>query len=321
MFRRIFVGLLLRLFMKRLWARGIHIDALRRKAAWIDRWYAGVGSGAVARSVNVQGVPAIWIDPRTDPQAASALGVPGTRGVLLYLHGGAFSVHLPAVYQRLAANLVRRTGMSVLLPDYRLAPEHPYPAGLDDCCKAYRWLLAQGHAPQRIAIAGDSAGGNLTLATLMRLQSEGVPLPSCAAALSPLTDFAGLSPSWDYNERSDVMFDRRVSSLVRQAYVGTTALDDAGISPLYGDWRGLPPLLLHASSSEMLLGDTLRAAERARAAGVQVTEHIWRGLPHVFQLFRLFPEAGQALNEIALHIRTHLVQSAPSAAPSPIHQL
>lgn len=311
MFKRIVIGLFLRLFMKRLWTRGISIDALRRKAAWVDNWYARVDRGTAARRMNMRGVPAIWVDPP----------VPGNRGVLLYLHGGAFSVHLPAVYQRLAVDLARRTGMHVVLPDYRLAPEHPYPAALDDCFTAYRWLLAQGHGPGQIAIVGDSAGGNLSLALMMRLRTEGLTLPACAAALSPLTDFAGLSPSWTYNEHSDVMFNRTAADMVRHTYAGQTALDDAGLSPLYGNWHGLPPLLLHASSSEMLLGDTLRAAERARAAGVQVNEHIWPGLPHVFQLFRAFPEADLALEEIALHLRMHVLQAAAVAASGPVHPI
>jgi epsilon-lactone hydrolase len=301
MLLRWLVNLGLRLFMKPLWSRGITIDALRRKAASADRLLARLEGVPPARAVDAGGVAAEWIDP---PQAGAA-------GVLLSLHGGGFGVHLPLAYRRHAAELARRSGMQVLLPDYRLAPEHPYPAALDDCCAAYRWLLGQGIAAARIAIAGDSAGGNLTLATLMRLQREGVALPACAAVLSPLTDFSGLSTSLEFNERADVMFTLDAAALIRDPYVGAVPLDDPGVSPLYGQWRGLPPLLFHASASEMLLCDVVRAAERARAAGVSVRERVWPGLPHVFQMFRVLPEARAALDDIAAHLRSHV---APALA-------
>lgn len=308
MFLRWLLNLALRLWMKPLWARGITIEQMRRKAAAADRLLARLEGVPPARAVDAGGVAAEWIDP-----PAGSAG-----GTLLYLHGGGFGVHLPISYRRHAAELARRSGMRVLLPDYRLAPEHPYPAALDDCCAAYRWLLGQGIAPARIAIAGDSAGGNLTLATLMRLAREGVPLPACAAVLSPVTDFSGLSSSLAFNEAADVMFTLAATTLIRDPYVGATPLDDPGVSPLFGSWSGLPPLLFHASSSEMLLCDTVRAAERARIAGVSVRERVWPGLPHVFQMFRVLPEAQAALDDIAAHLRSHIVPplaSLPARAP------
>lgn len=155
-------------------------------------------------------------------------------------------------------------------------------------------------------MAGDSAGGNLTLALLMRLKREALPLPACAAALSPLADFNVPSSSFDFNARSDVMFSPQVAPMLRDAYAGSAPLIDPGISPLNGDWRGLPPLLLQASSAELLLCDSVRAAERARLAGVLVREHVWPGLPHVFQLFPFLREAREALDEIAAHLRQHI---------------
>lgn len=303
---RFVVNLMLRLLMKPIWARGITIDALRRHTAAADRLLARLEGAPPAVAVDAGGVVAEWIDP---PGATP-------RGVLLYLHGGGWCVHLPIAYRRHALELARRSGLRVLLPDYRLAPEHPYPAALDDCLAAYRWLLAQGIAPAQIAVAGDSAGGNLTLALLMRLAREGLPLPACAAALSPLTDFSALSSSLQFNAASDVMFSPEAAELLRDPYVRDTPLDDPGISPLFGRWQGLPPLLFQASAAEMLLCDTVRAAERARAAGVSVRERIWPGLPHVFQLFRILREARDALDDIGAHLRDHVGRAAPGE-PTP----
>jgi monoterpene epsilon-lactone hydrolase len=300
---RFTLKLLLRLTMKPIWARGIGIAELRRRTAAADRLLARLEGTPAALPVDAGGVAAEWIDP---PQ-----GQP--RGVLLYLHGGGWCVHLPISYRRHAVELARRSGLRVLLPDYRLAPEHPHPAALDDCLAAYRWLLDQGHDSRRIAVAGDSAGGNLTLALLMRLKREGLALPACAAMLSPLTDFCGLSSSIEFNAASDVMFSFAATRLLRDPYVGATPLADPGISPLYGDWAGLPPLLFHASASELLLCDTVRAAERARAAGVSVRERVWPGLPHVFQLFRMLAEARDALDDIGAHLRSH-VGAVPGTA-------
>ena len=298
------VNLLLRLTMKPIWARGITIEGLRRQTAATDRLMARLEGTPSASAVDAGGVAAEWIEP---PQG-------GARGVLLYLHGGGWCVHLPIAYRRHALELARRSGLRVLLPDYRLAPEHPYPAALDDCCAAYRWLLARGVAPTRLAVAGDSAGGNLTLALLLRLKREGLPLPACAAALSPLTDFSPTSSSLAFNARSDVMFTAEASRLMGEPYVRDTPLTDPGVSPLYGDWAGLPPLLFQASAAEMLLCDSVRAAERARAAGVAVTEQIWPGLPHVFQLFRRLREAREALDGIGAHLRLHIPDAVGVAA-------
>ena len=200
------------------------------------------------------------------------------------------------------------TGLRVLVPDYRLAPEHPFPVGLDDCFAVYRWLIDEGFASQRLAIAGDSAGGNLALGVLMRSRDHGLPLPACAALMSPITDFTGSGRSVQLNEASDVLFGRSALHLVQSAYLGGAAADDPAVSPLFGDWAGLPPLLFHTSDSEMLLDDSLRAVERARACGVHAEAKVWPDLPHVFQLIDLLPEARESLAEIGkVHRRTHRV--------------
>jgi len=171
----------LRLAVKRLWDKDVSVEQLRDKAATADAWLMSQGSEIAAVRVVADGVAAEWVG---DEAAAR-------RGVLLYLHGGAFCLHLPNGYRLLANRLAQATGMRVLVPDYRLAPEHKFPAALDDCFATYRWLIDQGFPPQRLAIAGDSAGGNLALGVLMRARDQPLPLPACAALMSPITDFSG----------------------------------------------------------------------------------------------------------------------------------
>jgi epsilon-lactone hydrolase len=288
MITRLLVNNTLRFTLKPLWRKGPSIATLRAKAAIIDKWVGRWFGRPAVEAVEANGVASEWIgDART-----------AERGVLLYLHGGAFCIHMPNAYRRLASRLARKTGMRVLLPDYRLAPEHPLPAGLQDCVAAYRWLLAQGFPASRIAIAGDSAGGNLTLATLMRARDEGCPMPARAALLSPVTDLGGSGPSVHDNERSDVMFSGPALAMVQKIYLGGQSPDLPAASPLFGDWQGLPPLLFHASTTEMLRDDSRRAVERARAAGVEARLKEWPDLPHVFQMLALLPEARRAVDEI-----------------------
>jgi coniferyl-aldehyde dehydrogenase len=181
-------------------------------------------------------------------------------------------------------------------------------------------LIDEGFGPARLAIAGDSAGGNLALAVLMRARDQGLPLPACAALMSPATDLTGGGRSVQVNEASDVLFSRPALGLVQQAYLGDTAADDPGASPLFGHWAGLPPLLFHASSSEMLLDDSLRAAERAKACGGQAEVKVWTDVPHVFQLIAMLPEARESLAAISTFIADRMASqvSAEIAAAAPL---
>lgn len=293
----------MRFGVKRLWSRGVTIEQLRDKARIADALLRPGAYSIGVASVDANGVPSEWIG---DERAAM-------RGVLLYLHGGAFSLHLPNGYRHLTSRLARNTGLRVLVPAYRLAPEHRFPAGLDDCVCAYRWLIEQGYSPDRMAIAGDSAGGNLALAALMRLRDEGLPLPACAALMSPVTDLTGGSPSVQDNEESDVLFDRHALGLVQAAYLDSAPADDPAVSPLFGDWTGLPPLLFHVSGSEMLRDDSVRAVERARVHGVDARLKVWPRMPHVFQLIGVLPQSKQSLDEIGAFIVERCGLGQPSA--------
>jgi monoterpene epsilon-lactone hydrolase len=227
-----------------------------------------------------------------------------TERVLLYIHGGAFMFRFPGIHAGLVARLCRRLGARALMVDYRLAPEAPYPAAPDDCHAAYRWLLAHGQAPRDIALGGDSAGGNLVLVTLQRIRAAGEPVPACAVLLSPVVDFTLSSRSLVMHEDSDPMF--RLSGLVamRGYYAPPERYLDPGVSPLYGEFAGLPPLLFQVGGIEMLLDESVRAAARAHAAGVAVELEIWERMAHVFQALRL-PQAQAAVDRIAAFLGQH----------------
>lgn len=225
--------------------------------------------------------------------------------VLYYLHGGGFVFRFPQAYRAMLALWCRRLGSRALLPDYRLAPEHPYPAAPQDCLAGYRWLLDQSVDPENIVIAGDSAGGCLALATLHGIQQAGLPMPACAVLLSPGTDLTLSGPSVRINERKDPMFTLQAMLTMRNAYAREEIMVEPAASPLYADYSGFPPLQFIVDSSEMLLDDSLRAADKARRAGVEVDLQVWDGMPHVFPVMPFLPESGKAIEQIARFVSRH----------------
>ena len=218
--------------------------------------------------------------------------------VLLYLHGGGFIACSPETHRPLVASLVRRVAGRAYVPAYRLAPEFPYPAALQDATNAYRYMTDDCRIdPARIVIAGDSAGGGLALAHAMSLRDQGAVQPSAVVMFSPWTDLAATGKSLDENSERCAMFAGDTIRRAARFYLGDTDPVDPRVSPLYGDFRGLPPLLLHASEDEVLRDDTLRVATRARAAGVQVSVRLWPHVPHVWQFFvAVLPEARESVN-------------------------
>ncbi len=228
---------------------------------------------------------------------------------LLYLHGGGFVSGSGGFYLTLAAHLSLAAKCAVLLPDYRLAPEHPFPAGMEDCVRAHQWLLANGPAglaPAKATfIAGDSAGGNLTLTTLLALRDRQRPLPAGGIAISPCTDFTLSSES--LRTVDDPIISAGTMPVFRDHYLGKSDPRNPLASPVFGDYRGLPPLLIQAGEHEMLRDDSIRVAEKARADGVPVTLEIWPGMFHVFQSHEpLLPEAREAIDHAANFMRASL---------------
>ena len=200
--------------------------------------------------------------------------------------------------------LCRRLQARALIPDYRLAPEHPYPAAPDDCHAAYRGLLAEGVDPRNIVLAGDSAGGNLVLVTLCRVRAAGEPLPACAVMLSPALDCTMQSPSMTTFDGQDPMIRRASLLVLRRHYVPSRfPFTNPDISPMFADFRGLPPLLFQVGSTELLRDEAMRAANKAHAANVDVELELWPGAAHVFQLAEFLPEARLAVEHIARFVR------------------
>lgn len=222
--------------------------------------------------------------------------------VLLYLHGGGYVSCSPQTHRPITATLARLTCQRVFALDYRLAPEAPFPAAVDDAARAYAWLLEIGVKPQNISIAGDSAGGGLVLALLLRLKAIQQPMPACAACLCPWVDLTGAA-SYS-NAESCAMFCAEDVGEFAALYLNGASPRKPEASPIFGDLHGLPPLLIQVSTTELLFDEVVRLHEKAKKSGVESTLRAYPGLPHDWQIFRgLIPEAGLALQEIAAFVR------------------
>ncbi|RMG96265.1 MAG: alpha/beta hydrolase [Chloroflexi bacterium] len=227
--------------------------------------------------------------------------------LLLYFHGGGYVIGSSTTHQDLAWRLSAATQARVFSLDYRLAPEHPFPAAVEDALAAYRWLLTQGFTADRLALAGDSAGGGLVMAVLVALRDAGEPLPATAVCLSPWVDLALTGKSLTTNAAADPVITRERLAEYAQLYLGETDPQIPLASPLYADLNGLPPLLIQAGSAEILLDDASRLAARAEAAGVAVTLDIWEEMIHVWQAFAaVVPESQEAIARIGEFVRQYL---------------
>ena len=247
--------------------------------------------------VDAGGVPGEWIIP---PGAANDK-------VLFYLHGGGHVFASADTHAGMVSRIARAAGVRGLATNYRLAPENPFPAGLEDAMKTYRWLLAQGYQPKNIAIAGDSSAGGLTLSTLVALRYFGEPLPACGVPLSPWTDLEGLGESMITNKELDPFVQRETIQFLAPMFVGDRDLRTPLAAPLYADMTGLPPLLIQVGGTETMLDDATRMADRAKAAGVDVTLEVWEDMVHDWQIFApILPEGQQAIDRIGEFIRKHM---------------
>ena len=246
--------------------------------------------------VNAGGVPAEWI---------STPGADAER-VIYYLHGGGYVIGSIKTHREMVSRLSRAAGARALAIDYRLAPEHPFPAAVEDATAAYRWLLSTGVDPARLVIAGDSAGGGLTVATLVALRDARDPLPAAAVCLSPWVDLEMLGESMTTKADIDPIVQRDLILAMAKAYLGGADPRVPLAAPLHADLAGLPPLLIHVGTAEMLLDDSTRLADKAKSAGVDVTLEPWDDMIHVWQLFApMLPEGQQAIDRIGEFIRKH----------------
>jgi acetyl esterase/lipase len=255
-----------------------------------------VADDVETEAVDAGGVPAEW------------LRVPESRDdrVVLYVHGGGYVIGSLNTHRELASRIARAAQATALNVDYRLAPEHPFPAAVEDSTAAYRWLLGTGQDAAQVAIAGDSAGGGLTLATLLALRDAGDPAPAAGVCLSPWTDLEGIGASAQPGGADDPLLELEGLREMGRHYFADSDPRHPHASPLYGDYTGISPLLIQVGTREILLDDATRVADRARAAGVAVELEQCEGLIHVWQLFGPnVPESTDAVSRIGEFIRKH----------------
>jgi epsilon-lactone hydrolase len=235
------------------------------------------------------------------------------QAVVLWLHGGAFALPAASMHFSAAGRLCKDLGVSGFMPDYRLAPQHPFPAGLDDCEKAYKGLLKMGYSPEKIVLVGDSAGGNLIFGLLQRIRRDNLGMPACAIPISPVTELgrASIPPSLYMLRRRDPLLPLSAMPNLATIYFNDREGSDPELSPLYMDCKGLPPLFFLASSHEILMDDAVHLAERCEEAGVETVCHVWPRLPHAFPIFeRFFPEASMAIDEMVEFAQRHLPEGS-----------
>ncbi|MDE2419901.1 MAG: alpha/beta hydrolase [Gammaproteobacteria bacterium] len=226
---------------------------------------------------------------------------------LLHFHGGVFVAGSAATHRALGGEIAARSGATVYMLDYRLAPQHRYPAALDDCLAAYQALLAKGYLPEHIILGGDSAGGALVLATLVALRELKVALPAAALLISPFVDMTLCADSFKKNALRDPMLTKEILKRGADAYRGDIQSADARVSPVFADLTGLPPMLIQVGTEEVLLDDALQLAKRAERSGIAVDCHVYDGMWHNFQMFNaLLKTSDQALDEIAQFIKNHV---------------
>ncbi len=282
-----------------------HIVDMRERLNKISRFLKRA-LGVSVEPTTVNGLAAEWLRPK---HAAAGK-------VLLYLHGGAYLVGSCRTHRQMVSHIARAAGINVLVPEYRLAPEDPFPAAMDDAVGVYRSLLEDGFSAADIFIGGDSAGGGLTVATLLSLRHEGLPMPAAAVLLSPYLDVTASGESATTRAEQDPWFDPKDMHIVADHYCGEGVdLQNPLISPVFANVAGLPPTFIQVGDDEILLSDSTRFAEKMKAAGLDVEIEIWPGMWHVFQLFiGKMPESRRAIKRIGAYLKARIQVPEPSEA-------
>ncbi|KJC50403.1 esterase [Bradyrhizobium sp. LTSP885] len=276
------------------WTRDTSVAQMR--SDW-DAAFAGCSVPVSGRHVSAGGVDGEWIVPADAPHDKA----------ILYFHGGGFRIGSVASHRDLIARIAEASGCRVLAINYRLAPEHRFPAALDDALNAYRYLGDQGLRPSGIAFAGDSAGGNLVLGAMLAARDRGEPLPAAGALMSPWTDLTAAGASYESRAKADPIHQRAMILALARNYLGKDGNPCNPLaSPLYADLTGLPPLLVQVGDRETVRDDATGLAARAKAAGADVELQVWDGMIHVFQMFPEIPQAQEAVAGLANFLRNHL---------------
>ncbi|MCX2982016.1 alpha/beta hydrolase [Halieaceae bacterium IMCC14734] len=291
-----------RLMMKPLMRFG-SVDSMRSMTATIDeQMEKTMPEDLRAKMVSGPGYEGEWVN----------IGNKRPKKVILYFPGGGFIMRIATQHKAFVAKICRAANCKALLVHYSLAPEIPFPGGLEDCLAAYHDLLKQGVDPQNITLAGDSAGGGLVLSTLLALRDEGTALPRNAIILSPLADLTYSGESRKFNSCKDPMLPNHRSSEMHELYIGEAIPEDRFISPIFADFDDLPPILGMVGSTEILLDDTIRAAEKAKEASVPFFLEVWEAMPHVFPIFGLLPEAQVAIERMGMFINSSQLDPLPA---------
>lgn len=272
----------------------------RRAAIDVLGAMLGTADGSSIEDVEAGGVSARWVRPSA-PEAATA----GT--AVLWLHGGGYNIGSVESHSPTASHLAAALGAPVLIAGYRLAPEHPHPAAIDDATTVWEWLIAEGRDPSSLAVVGDSAGGGLALALAMRLRDAGAAGPAALALLCPWVDLTGRTAVSSTRAAADVVLSAELLAAWSATYAATTPLDDPVLSPLEGDLSGLPPMLVHAAGRDILCDQARELATEAAAAGVPLELEVAEEMIHAWHLFAgAFPEAGESLASVARWLTPHL---------------
>jgi monoterpene epsilon-lactone hydrolase len=285
-------------------AHGTPVGEVRRRVEDFYAQFPAIEDARVDR-VNAGGVPALWI---ATPQSSA-------ERVILYLHGGGYALGSARAYQEVTTRIARAARAQVVVLDYRLAPENRFPAAVEDATAAYRWLLSRGVAPASIAIAGDSAGGGLTLATMLALRYASEPLPAAAVCISPWIDLELAGETIETKAAADPLVTREGLEQFVEWYLAGQDPRLPLASPLHADLHGLPPLLIQVGTAEILLDDARRIARRAREAGVVVTLEEFEEMPHVWHVFASFlPEGQRAIDALGAFVRENATPRAQGAS-------
>ncbi|MCE9645472.1 MAG: alpha/beta hydrolase [Chloroflexi bacterium] len=285
---------------KTIQAKYLTIAEYRANGIKTAKLMGSIPKGISIDKFEIDGIPTEWISPADANQDKS----------IIHLHGGGYVTGGIDSHQSMCILMAQTLKIKVLLPEYRLAPEHPFPAALEDALKVYRWLLAQGYQPGNIIISGDSAGGGLSLATVLSLRDSGEPLPAAVVCMSPWADLTLKGKSHITNEKAESILRSDVLNEWASSYIDAKESDHPLISPIYADFRSFPPLLIQVGSGEVLLDDSLTLAEKTKADGVDVTLKIWDELWHAWQaLGDLIPESKKAFEEMSQFVNDKLKEN------------
>ena len=282
-----------RIFLKLVFQRPQTVESSRARERFLVKWMGKLPLDISVEQFEIDGLPAAWISPESDLQT-----------VILYLHGGGYVSGSLATHQMLCADLARSADARVLFPEYRLAPEHPFPAALEDARKTYHWVLGQGINSKNIFIAGDSAGGGLSLALTLSLRDADEPLPAGVVCISPWTDLTMSFASHIENSKAEMTLHPDNLRLWAFCYADEGDLHNPFISPYFAEYEKFPPLLIQVGGEEVLLDDARVVAEKAESAGVDVTLSVYDGMWHVWHTMgTMLPEGRKAFDEIGRFVK------------------